>query len=126
MAAPFVFLESGDRAATVAGLREFAGFLEAHPEVPAPSTFAMVVYAFTSGYTEADEPACRAEVDRAAATMGVTPQSGRQHYHASRDFGPIRYRVVHIPADTPDYDVHRNHVSVALPDSNAADRSGVA
>lgn len=97
MTAPFVFLDSGDRAATVAGLRALADFLETHPEVPAPGRHDTSIMLFTRCNTDTDEQACRAEVDRVAAALGVTPVS-RGNYVAARDFGPISYQVVHIPA----------------------------
>ena len=82
------------RAQTIAGLRTLADFLEANPAVPVYE-YGWEVTVHAEG-TDAQEVA---EVDRVAALLGVTPvRSPGGHYIASKVFGRITYRIVHIPA----------------------------
>jgi len=87
---------AADRAAWVAGLRDLADFLAAHPDLPVPPahhTEGFVV--FPDGGTD-DE--CRAGVDQAAGILGVrAAERGSGHYRATRAFGPVEYIAVMIP-----------------------------
>jgi hypothetical protein len=75
-----------------AGLRQLATFLLAHPELRCPSQITAAVV--TTAESEDDE---RAEVDHAAAAMGVPPGEG-DHYTATVEFGGrVRLTVMHIP-----------------------------
>jgi hypothetical protein len=85
------------RTQTIVGLRQLADYLEEHPDLPVKE------YGFDlTIYPEADTDAGgRAEVDRIADILGVvpvdnTPMGG--HYIASKAFGRISYRAVHIPS----------------------------
>lgn len=85
------------RAQTIAGLRQLADYLEDHPDLP------VTEYGFDlTVYPQADnEAAGRAEVDRIANILGVTPidnTPNNGHYIASKTFGRIAYRAVHIPS----------------------------
>jgi hypothetical protein len=91
------YLNSTDRAALASGLRELADYLESNPSLPASSP---IVYAFPPTATWAE---MRAEIDAAAAVLGVAAQlGGGGHYVASRSFGPVEYRAVAIPRKTDD------------------------
>jgi hypothetical protein len=84
------------RAALVAGLRELADFIEAHPDLPVPETFTETrVEPHLHGTDEED----RAEVDRIAAIIGAVPETTRGgHYQVSRKFGGgVTYRAIAIP-----------------------------
>lgn len=83
-----------ERAAATAGLRALADNLDRHPDIPLSPHGAELRF-FVSG----DDPDQRAEVDRIATVLGVTPTErlGR-HYIAERDFGPVTYQAVAIPA----------------------------
>jgi hypothetical protein len=91
---------AASRAAWVAGLRDLAGFLEGHPDVPVPPAyFNQVIDEFPDGDTDDER---RAAVDRAAEAMGVSAAETRGgHYKASVHFGPVGYQVVAIPAERP-------------------------
>jgi len=92
------YLNSTDRAALISGLRELADYLEETPELPVTGN--PVVYAFPP---TAAWDAMRAEIDSAAAALGVAGQlNGGGHYVASRSFGLVEYRAVAIPAKTDD------------------------
>ncbi len=85
------------RAKVIDGLVELAAYLEAHPDVPvAPFGWDLNVYT-----QDDDDAACRAEVDRIAASLGAQVQddTGRGgHYRADRRFGLISYAAVHVTA----------------------------
>ncbi|WP_067473545.1 hypothetical protein [Actinomadura hibisca] len=81
-----------DREAICNGLRELADFLEAHPELPEPTS--TMIFARLDDGTEEQE---RAEVDRIARILGVEIDNfPRTHYSAERSFGPIEYSAVAI------------------------------
>lgn len=89
------------RSRVIAGLRSLAEFLEGNPDVPTPSWASMMV--FPANGTEHE---MRKEVDRIAALIGTkiddrTAEHG--HYTATRNFGPLEYRAVFIPADSRKY-----------------------
>lgn len=82
----------------IRGLRDLAGLLESSPDIPAPYMLDVLVFPLDGTDTEM----C-AEVDRAAALLGVTvddERAGFGHYTASRDFGSVQYRMVAIPSRT--------------------------
>jgi len=85
-----------ERQALISGLRELAGFLEDHPEVPAP-TYADVLV-FPPHATDTEN---HSEIDMIASLIGsgteISPY--RRHYATTRQFGPVGYRAVAIPAD---------------------------
>ena len=89
---------AADRAAWVAGLRELADFLAAHPDVPAPPAYhTQGIMEFPDGDTDTDR---RAGVDRAAEAMGVpAAETHGGHYKASVRFGPVAYEVVATPRE---------------------------
>jgi hypothetical protein len=83
------------RAQTIVGLRQLADYLEDHPDLPVKE------YGFDlTIYPEPDTDAAgRAEVDRIADLLGVTPVDNTPmggHYIASKAFGRISYRAVYI------------------------------
>jgi hypothetical protein len=101
---------AADRAAWVAGLRDLADFLAAHPDVPVPPAYHdQGITVFPGGGTDDER---RAGADRAAGVLGVrAAETGGGHYRAERSFGPVTFGVVVIPsadrtedaaADTPD------------------------
>ncbi|MFB4298274.1 hypothetical protein [Actinomadura sp. NTSP31] len=80
----------------ITGLRALADFLEANPAVPVPEygeTFDV--------FPRPCHDTCSAAlVDDVAALLGVEPDDDRPlggHYTASRSFGRITYRIVHVP-----------------------------
>jgi hypothetical protein len=84
------------RAQSILGLRKLADYLENHPDLPVKEYgFDLTVYA------EADTDAAgRAEIDRIADILGVTPVDNTPvggHYIAVKTFGRIAYRAVFIP-----------------------------
>lgn len=81
------------RAAYVAGLRDLAIFIENNPGLPLPTRTTTSPYI---GGTDEEE---RTQVNRIADILGVTPATefGR-HYVAKREFGPVAYQAVAIPA----------------------------
>ncbi|WP_018653813.1 hypothetical protein [Actinomadura flavalba] len=86
------------RAAAIAGLRALADFLDANPAVPFTSRDLMQ---FTAHDTTDDTG--RATVDHIAALLDVpvcdeTADGG--HYTTTRHFGPLAYRLIHIPTAT--------------------------
>jgi hypothetical protein len=87
------------RAQTIVGLRQLADYLEDHPDLPVKEYgFDLTVYPDTDNDTDA---AGRAEVDRIAGILDVTPTDNTPkggHYIASKTFGRISYRAVHIPS----------------------------
>ncbi|MGK5557672.1 hypothetical protein ACSNOI_39295 [Actinomadura kijaniata] len=96
---------------TITGLRALADFLEANPHIPV-TEYGEYYSVFTRpARTDASG---RALVDQAAALLGVdvrddTDRGG--HYTASRTFGRITYRVVHVPQRARD--VHEARWSYA-------------
>ena len=79
------------RARHLGGLRQLLEHLDAHPQLPIPTTITVEVH--TSNDLDGFE-----EVARAAHRLGVRVQSapnGTQR--ASRDFGPVTYAVVYHP-----------------------------
>jgi hypothetical protein len=102
---------AAERAQMIAGLRELADLLEAHPDLPVTAYPQMLVHAgpVDTGTDDENEDAKRAIVDRAAAILGTeatVPLPGSGHYEAtwrSRGEGPsrrfrIEYKVLSITA----------------------------
>lgn len=85
-----------ERQALISGLRELAGFLEGNPEVPGPKYADVLVFP-----PHASDAENQSEIDVIASLIGSgTEISGyRCHYVTSRQFGPVGYRAVAIPAD---------------------------
>lgn len=80
------------RSRLIAGLRDLAAYLEAHPEVPAPPTVDTV--AFAPAGTDAQ---MRAEIERIASLIDSAPDPRAEVYgyhRTARDFGPVQYRAV--------------------------------
>ena len=81
-----------ERAALIAGLRELADYLESTPEMPAPAYPVIYMFPSASKWT-----VMRAEIDAAAALLGVTARdTNGGHFVASRFFGPVEFRAVAI------------------------------
>ncbi|MCP2340400.1 hypothetical protein [Actinomadura rupiterrae] len=84
-----------DRLRLIMGLRALATFLEENPAVPAPSFMQATVFADRDDC----ERARRAEVNRIAVLLGVTPDDDTAnggHYTATKSFGRVEYHMVHI------------------------------
>jgi hypothetical protein len=87
----------------IAGLRQLADFLDDHPDLPV-NFRADVVHSVTAADidpgtdTDGIEAAKRAEVDRVAAILGVTPtvEANGDQYMACISFGPVTYRAAAI------------------------------
>lgn len=89
------------RTQLIDGLRALADFLENEPDVPVNS-WATISYSVSAKDLDTDDrdqdDAERAEVDRVAAILGVTPteNDSSSHYTAMRAFGPVEYRATAI------------------------------
>ncbi|TDD73482.1 hypothetical protein E1293_31240 [Actinomadura darangshiensis] len=84
------------RSQIIIGLRALAVFLEANPDVPVEEYGHHLTVSVRTG----DDPSAVALVDATAALLGVdvtddTHRGG--HYLATRTFGRVSYRIVHIP-----------------------------
>jgi hypothetical protein len=81
------------RAVFTAALRELAGFIDAHPDLPLPSR------AKVSPYLHGTDEEDRAEVDRIAGILGAQPETTPGgHYQVSRTFGGrVSYEATAIP-----------------------------
>ncbi|HEU5027393.1 MAG TPA: hypothetical protein VFV01_20910 [Spirillospora sp.] len=80
----------------ITGLRALADFLETNPAVPVPE----YGETFDVFPRDCDDDCSAALVDDVAALLNVQTDDDRPiggHYSASRSFGRITYRVVHIP-----------------------------
>lgn len=84
------------RQAVIDGLRDLATFLEEHPDVPVPPYSTTTILYHTDGTDEEQ----RAEVDRVASILDVTPTANAEdtHYKAERSFGPLAYEALAIRA----------------------------
>jgi hypothetical protein len=84
-----------ERKALISGLRELADFLENHPEVPAPKYADVLVFPPYDSDT-----GNQSEIDMIASLIGCGTEISvyRRHYTTSRQFGPVGYRAVAIPA----------------------------
>ncbi|GAA2130415.1 hypothetical protein [Actinomadura napierensis] len=80
----------------ITGLRALADFLEANPAVPVPE----YGETFDVFPRDCDDDCSAALVGDVAALLGVQADDDRPsggHYTASRSFGRITYRIIHIP-----------------------------
>jgi hypothetical protein len=80
----------------ITDLRKLADFLEANPAVPVPE-YGETFDVFPRDW---DDDCSAALVDDVAGLLGVQADDDRPiggHYSASRSFGRITYRIVHIP-----------------------------
>ncbi|MFI0486790.1 hypothetical protein [Actinomadura sp. 9N215] len=94
--APIVPGDLFARHQTITGLRALADFLEANPGVPVNE----YGHDFHFSARTSDDASAVALVDRTAALLGVDVTDDRdrgRHYIATRTFGRITYRIVHIP-----------------------------
>jgi hypothetical protein len=94
-----------ERDSFIAGLRDLADFLEQENAVPAPRWASAM---FFSAVSTDDEQ--RREIDRIAALIGGDAEdrtAKHGHYTTSRDFGPVQYRAVAIPASSAAYHAAR-------------------
>ena len=102
------------RSEYIAGLRELADYLEAHPALPTERYPAGIrVYTGVDTGTTGDGTG-RAIVDQAAVTFGTAPVTTRGgHYLTSRQFrGHIAYEVLCIPdAAMAEYDARQSYSS---------------
>lgn len=84
------------RTRLINGLIDLASLLEAHPDLPAPSS--IDAYVFPERGTDDD---MRAQIDQVAAQLGTQPASSpgeRDHYGTCVTFGPVEYKAVAILA----------------------------
>jgi len=81
------------RAATIAGLRQLADWLEGHPDVPVPLDVDVLLHTSAE-----DDYNGRQAVRKIAAAMGRPMTVKRTAYEAAVSFGPVRFRVVHVMA----------------------------
>ncbi len=111
-----------ERAAFIAALRDLAGFLEGHPDVPVPESWhTKQITVFPDGDTDEQR---RAGVDAAAGALGVTAADpdGSGHYQAARRFGSLAYQVLAISdARRAAYDAGSSYYDCVTPDSPQAD-----
>lgn len=105
------------RAALIAGFHELAEFLEANPDVPAPSWADICL--FPHG-TDADQIA---EVDHVAGQLGVeaTWNDNHSHYTACRRFGPVELKMVAISEESyRAWEALMSYSSAVQPEGGAA------
>jgi hypothetical protein len=84
----------------IAGLHALADFLQAHPDLPV-NCWAQISYSVTAGGAlgeDDSDTAKRAEVDRVAEILGVSPhtEADGEHYIAVKRFGPVTYQAAAI------------------------------
>lgn len=85
-----------DRAEFTAALRQLADYLDEHPDLPVPQYDHAYIAPTPAGGCDAER---RADVDRIAAVLDVTPAdlADGSHHEAAVTFGGrIRYRVTAI------------------------------
>lgn len=92
-----------ERAEQIAGLRELADYLEAHPGLPlGPYDVEMQIHVRNLPYMrDKDEPAKLAELARIAEVLGVDAdlrdEPGSMHPHVTKTFrGGARYQAVYV------------------------------
>lgn len=95
---------AAERAQVIAGLRELAGLLEAHPELPVGKYPMFSVHAgpVDTGIDETDDDAGRSLVDEAAAVLGTEITDSNGHHTTTwlargeeRFEGDNRWRVAY-------------------------------
>jgi len=103
----------------IAGLHALADFLDANPALPVPALSADLLVHVRG--TDAEQ---RTEVDRVAGLLGVSveDQTARGgHYTAARDFGPVEYRCVAIPAKVMAlHEARQSYARSIIPNGEAA------
>ena len=96
--------DPGQRREFIRGLRELAAFLDANPDVPVP-LYGTEISLHALG-SDAEKFGA---VDQIAGLIGAETVDGG-HYSASRNFGPIEYRAVAIPAAwNAEYDARHSY-----------------
>ena len=90
---PAAWTETENRNAVIDGLRALADFLVEHPDMPVPRYPELMVNVIAASDEEE-----RAEVDRIAGILDVTPalNAAETHYRARAAFGPLEVTVVAI------------------------------
>lgn len=86
----FYQADDPSRAALIKGLRDFADYLEANPDIPASSASELSVQLSTHG-TDAEK---QQDIEDLAALMGVAPYwygRGETHYQVGVKFGPVHF-----------------------------------
>ena len=108
--------DPANRGQYIAGLRELADFLDAHPDVPVP------LYGTTiTVNADSTDTGGKAQVDAAAEQLGTpvhddTDDSG--HYSTIRAFGRIGYDIVAISdASYARYLAHSTYYDCVAPDT---------
>jgi len=89
------YANADERGSLIAGLRALAGFLEEHPDIPAPRWTDVLVFPPDSSDAEAQSEVAAIAALIGAAVSDETASGG--HYTTSRSFGPLHYRAVAIP-----------------------------
>jgi hypothetical protein len=97
---------AAERAQVIAGLRELADLLDAHPELPVETSPDVCVHAgpVDPGTDDEDEDAKRAVVDQAAAVLGTPLTDHEGHYETTwksqgedpYNYYRVKYRVLSI------------------------------
>jgi hypothetical protein len=87
------YSDPNERAALIGGFRALADYLESHPDIPAPIYSTVYVFPSDGGW-----PGMCSDIEVTAARMGVACRlTIGGHYVATRDFGPVEYRMAAIP-----------------------------
>jgi hypothetical protein len=111
-----MYAETYKRSLLIAGLRDFATYLETHPDVPAPIRLDVMVFPDRGS----DSAVC-AEIDRIADVIGapVTDERGEfGHYETARSFGPVTYSAIAILAKArAHHDAHMSYHGSVIPDA---------
>lgn len=89
------FANEQQRAEYLKGMRDLLDYLEAHPEVPTPTSEALQL----STYGTNEETV--ATVDEFADLVGVKPFRSGAHYYAELKFGPVTFFCVAIRKRAP-------------------------
>jgi hypothetical protein len=90
------YADATERQALISGLRELADLLEGNADVPAPAYIGVLV--FPPGVSD-EENGREVDVIAALIGSGTRTYSSHRHYATSRQFGPVEYRAVAIPAE---------------------------
>lgn len=106
------------RAAVIRGLRDLADFLETHPEVPVSFGANHIAY-----HARGTDEAKRADIDRIAKILGVTPTDHNGHYDTRRQFGAVAYEACAIQdAVMEQYNALQSYDGSVQPAQAGADR----
>ena len=110
---------TADRDAVIAGLREMSDFLEANPHLPVDAVTMRL-------YPRREDATGRDLVDQIAAAIGVTTRDDT-HYTVTRQFGPVTYQAVHIPAEVQrDHEARHSYTHVIQVGHDTTSGPGVA